>query len=312
VLTGLALLTKALAFPLPLLVAVAILGAPGALLVQKGKALGVAAAVTLVAGGWWWPANLVRFHQLTPTLDVERFRTLPPDTHLSLGNFLYSFFRLFGLTFWGAYEGVDTLLGNRFAAVASVILGIVLVVGLIFGATALAVPRPRLMAGFLLLPSVTQLLSLGVSSHDRYLTSGLTPVQGRYVFGGVTALAVVAALGLWWLCARRPWATVAVAAAAGIYLQYRSFSTVLSYTWGPAGGNLAAQLHALRTWVPIGGWLVDVSIGAIVAALVLTAVALIAGLRRSRPRSPSPASGEEPESTPSPPSDELVAPARLP
>ena len=285
VLAGLALLTKAVAFPFPVFVVAALTVAPDASRTRRLQAGALAIGLAFLTGGWWWASNLVRFGELVPSVDYGRFAEAPPGFTPSFGAFLSSFLWALRVSTWGAFGSFDKLLGDPFASRASVVLALVLLAAFTSGRHHLGVHRRGWVVGAMLLPAMLLAVSVGVTSWRRYLSSGATPMQGRYLFSGACAVAVVAALGLWCICGRRTYITLLVAGLAGGYLQTRAFTTVLSAYWGSPPDDVNGQVDAWMSWVGFGRWIVPVWLVSLTIAVTLVVWSIVRAVRAGTPQS---------------------------
>jgi hypothetical protein len=263
---GVGLLTKvmvAFAVPTVLVAYLLAVGAPWQVRLTRAAA---ATGVALVAGGWWWVRNVLTLGVVQPAglpRDVSRLAQVPDDEVLPL-----SVSRV-AQSFFGQLGWLEVRLDGTF-----VVLGSVVVVA----ASVLAVVLPgarRTAVALLVMPAG---LAAGViyNAVDFHAETGvLVALQGRYVFGGITALAAVVAVAVWHALgdsSRRvvvalPVATALALAVAGTGLWWGFRMMYL----GP-GESHGQAVDRWLAWSPLEGWQVTAVLVA-AAAVALVAVA---------------------------------------
>ncbi|MDO8152311.1 DUF2142 domain-containing protein [Isoptericola sp. b408] len=270
---GVGLLTKVmLAFAIPTVVAAYLL-APGprsrpragpSVLARSGRGL-VALAVAFVVGGWWWARNWIVDGAVQPVglpRDYDGMTRVPADQVLeeAVGRTAQAFF--------GNLSWLEIHLPGTFVAVGSTVLVVAPLV-------AVALPGARRGAVTVaLLPLALAVGVVGNALQGWSETGVLVALQGRYVFGGLAALATLLAVALWQLCLRRErWTAVvvpgfttlaAVAGAAGLVWAFGAMYR------GP-GESAAQAWERWAAWSPLSGTVIAV-------ALVVVVLGFVAGL----------------------------------
>src|SRR5829696_244465 len=275
--SGLALLTKGQALVMPLWV----LGAL-ALGFRRARAdrwriarvVGAYLGTTLLAGGWWWFRNLVRYGELAPSIEYARFDvTQGRDTGIT--RFAHASAYYTNRRFWGDFGWIDVALPSRAIVAATVVAIVALVLAL----------RPRafgvaLATRLVMLASLVLLMAFTCyASYRLFSRSGNLPLmQGRYWFGSLAAVSVLLAMGLAALLpSRERWLPLAVAAMA-IAMQVTAVRTLVGFYWGTPGASTTERLSALVAWSPIPGEAVTVgaAIGTVVFAATVGTLATMA------------------------------------
>jgi small subunit ribosomal protein S36 len=283
VVTGVGLLTKGFALVLP----VWVLGALLLALLRGGRErFGeffrtgfVYGVVALAVGGWWWIRNLVLYGELSPS----RYNEMVPDhpVEVDLGNFLQKWAGRTTGRFWGDFGWFDVRIPSWVVGVASVaLLGGVLLGCIRRDRIAGTVVGTRLLlASPLLLLIVTQF----AFAFREYLRTSLLPgMQGRYWFGALAAVAIVAGLGFANVARRWVQALPAAVLVAVALMQVAGVSTLLGFYWGAPGSSILDRLRAVVAWAPMPGELV--AVGAVAGLAVVAAVVVqVALLSVSRP-----------------------------
>lgn len=282
VLGGLALLTKGFALVVPLWIAAAYgLAAaraggwlPGAAGEHRGEAPGqgrpevrravasgaLALAVAGGVGGWWWLRNLLRYRTLQPS-GVNADPAPPgfvPDA-VEWGAF---FARRFSERFWIEPDVVPDAMPGIHALASLTVVGLA-VVALV---AANRVGVARLDLGLLALLPVGLAGIVVFGAWRAYARTGLNlAIHGRYVYGGIVALAPLLAVGLAVLAARggepaggpraaegrvpSAWLPTAMAVVAGL-AQVVAGVLALARYWGPGTGLDGGEVGALLAWAP--------------------------------------------------------------
>ncbi|MFC8599331.1 DUF2142 domain-containing protein [Isoptericola sp. NPDC057191] len=293
VVVGLGLLTKVMvAFALPT-VGVAYLLARGRRWPGRLGRLVVAVTVAVAVGGWWWVRNVITLGAVQPVGMPRDPATVAqvPDAEvprLILEKLPQAFF--------GNLSWLEVRLPGAWVVAGSVVLvAVVLAAVLLPGARRASFALALLPAG----------LAAGVaynswSAHAD--TGGLVAVQGRYVFGGIAALAALFAVALWQLVRRQDRrlavavpvvTTLALAAAAGgLVWAFGAFYQ------GP-GDPFGAAVDRWLAWSPLA----EPALLVVVAACALALVsALVVALGWPRRLAASVAPGDTP-AAPGPPKD---------
>lgn len=290
VLTSLALLTKGFALVLPpvLVAAYAV-----AWLRRRTASVVVSAAIALglaAIGCLWWLRNVVRFGALQPSgfgpEAARRLRGTPrePGEDAPVSEFVSTFYEVTTTRFWaglGVPEPPTFSLGLASVLTAVALLG--LLVGLGVGV------RPRAGAAARRLPLVVLLLPFAMLlgplvradlvSYQRFVgIGGEVGVHGRYLYGAVAGLAVVAAVGFRKLLPGSARWLPALAVVVVVAVQGWAFWLVFTDFWAP-GGAVSSGLDALLAVSP---WPPVVTAFPLSAAVVLAAVSALLALRSAR------------------------------
>ncbi len=304
---GVGLLTKAFAVVFPPLAALAyLIGAttPGRppwrhVAARAARPLGAAGAVAAVLAGWWYVGLRLRTGSFTPTVEDAALTSAlaPAGFQPDPVAFARQFLPAVNTRFWGSFGWYSVRLSDAVAWIATA-----LAVGAVASALATrhtpgaargSEPAGRVATAWFLAPAAAlAVLVVGRSWSIYATTSKLVFAQGRYLFAGLTALAVPVAMGVRRGAGRwTPFAFVAVAAVSQGHALRRS---LVGY-WGGPGLGPRGQVRAL---VAYSGWPGEV-VGALalVAVLAATAVAwTLAGVARTDPDGASePEAPEAPE-----------------
>ena len=268
VLCGLALFTKAFAFVYPpVLLAAAFVG--------RRRFEPRDAASTLVpaflAGGWWWLANLVRFGELSPSVEFrKRLDRVPAGFHADYGYWLREAVRRIGLTFFGNFGWYETWIPVGVMQIGWVCLAVVCIAPFVPIRRGGPTVAQQLVV---LAPLVLGAVFVYANAARLYGHSGqLVLTQGRYVFGGLVG--VFALAGVLFQRVRLQVAPV-VALLAAVCMQCFAARAILSYYWGPATASLGGQFRALLAWSPWPPMFVAGALAALVLAFVATCHALV-------------------------------------
>ena len=150
-------------------------------------------------------------------------------------------------------------------------------------------PIGRLDLGVLLLPALLFGGFVAARSWSLYEeTSLFSFIQGRYLFGAIVGIAVVAAVGLHRAAGR--WAA-AVTFAWVVVMQVEGLRRVLSGYWGARGSGPVDQVRALVAWNAWPGEAFAVAAVAFLAAILWLVVEVMRTTRRAMvvaPKSPNP------------------------
>lgn len=277
---GVALLTKAFAVIFPPLAVLAYVvgataGAGAGWRQAAGRAirpLAAAGAVTAVVAGWWYVGVRLRTGSFTPTVEDAALTSAlaPPGFEPDVVAFLRLFLPAVNTRFWGSFGWYSVRLSEPVAWVATaLVLGAVvsaLATRRTPGAARGGEPAGRVATAWFLVPAaMLAVLVVGRSWSIYATTSKLVFAQGRYLFAGLTALAVPVAMGVRRGAGRwTPFAFVAVAVVAQGHALRRS----LADYWGGPGLGPRGQARALAAY---SGWP-----GEVVGVLVLGAVVAVA------------------------------------
>lgn len=281
VLGGLALLTKGLALVLLVWLPA---GYGVALLRDRRRvrqALGscaLATGLTAALGGWWWVRNLAEEGRLLPL--GESYPGAPDSFIPDLAVWTSRWVGGLARSYWGAFGWLDVLAPLALPGLASLA---VLVLG---GLALLRGHRGGRRADFavLVLPTVALAAGMAARSWSDYTrVADLLGLQGRYLFPGVAALAVVVAAGAAALAGRR---VAALAFAAVLAAQITGIFTVLDAYWG-------GRADAVLAWSPWPAAVTLAVLGGAVAAFAAVGVAVLrtSGTRADREAAPVDAPG---------------------
>ncbi|PFG44325.1 small subunit ribosomal protein S36 [Isoptericola jiangsuensis] len=282
---GVGLLTKVmLAFAIPTVVAAYLL-APGPRSTPRaGPAPGVrtlrglaALAVAFVVGGWWWARNWVVDGAVQP---VGLPRDYTGMTHVPADEVLSDAIGRTAQAFFGNLSWLEVRLPGTFVVVGSTVL-------LVAGLVAVTLPGARRGAVALALLPAGLFGGVVLNAIQHWSQTGvLVALQGRYVYGGLAALATLVGIAVWQVLRHRerrlaravPVATVlaVVAGAAGLVWAFGAMYR------GP-GDTVADAWHRWVAWSPLGT-------GALTAVLVVVGIGLVAAVVASAvwPRAATP------------------------
>ena len=261
-LVGLGLLTKVMvAFALPT-VGVAYLLARGRPWPARLGRVGVAVAVAGVVGGWWWVRNVITLGAVQPVgrpRDPATVAQVPTDEVPSL------IVEKLAQAFFGNLSWLEVRLPGGWVVLGSTVLVVVALV-------ALVLPGARRASLVLLLLPASLAAGVAYNAWDAHgVTGGLVAVQGRYVFGGVTALAVVLAVAVWQLV-RRSERGLARAVPLVVALALAAGGGGLVWAFGAfyraPGESLGVGVDRWLAWSPLEP-------PALVAVLLLAALAVV-------------------------------------
>lgn len=276
IVTALALLTKAFALVLPVVVAAAYVVASWRARPRREPAIGlvIAGIVSAALGGWWYVRNLVRGDGIAPSTDEKRLNSSlrPRGFHADPALWLRKFGALFTDRFWGWFGwytvriSIAVIIGATVILLTSMVLGVATIgrAPRAPGATPATPgrftgrftgplvrlqpvgPVGRLDLGVLLLPTALFGMFVMARSWNLYSrTSQFSFIQGRYLFGTVVGMVLVAAVGLQWLAGR--WAVVGTFGWV-VLMQVEGLRRVLSGYWGDRGSGPVDQVRALVAW----------------------------------------------------------------
>ncbi|WP_402467329.1 DUF2142 domain-containing protein [Isoptericola aurantiacus] len=279
---GVGLLTKVmLAFAIPVVVAAYLLapgprGRPraGPTAVSRAWRGLVALVVAFVVGGWWWARNWIVDGAVQP---VGLPRDYSGMTPVPAGEVLSDAVGRTAQAFFGNLSWLEVRLPGHLVVLGSVLL---VTAGLI----AVVVPGARRGAVTIALLPAGLFGGVIVNAVKSWTDSGvLVALQGRYVFGGLTALAALVAIAVWQVCRRRErrvalavpvTATLAVTVAvAGLVWAF-----VAMYR-GP-GDSAADAWERWAAWSPLTAPVIASVL--VVVALGLAAAVVVAWRWRAR------------------------------
>ncbi|MCA5892778.1 DUF2142 domain-containing protein [Isoptericola sp. NEAU-Y5] len=285
---GLGLLVKVMAaFTLPT-VLVAYLLARGA---RPWARLGRAVAVGLIAlavGGWWWVRNVVTLGAVQPVgrpRDLTLLATVPdaevPST--IAGRLAQSFFG--NLSWLEIHLPGAWVVGGSAALTAA-------------GLVALAVPGARRAAAALLLLPTALAAGVAFNAWDLHAETGvLVAIQGRYVFGGVTALAVVVGIAVWQVVRRserRLAAAVPVAVGLGLAAAGGGLAWAFRAFYLGPGESVGDAVDRWLAWSPLEAVPLQVLLGLAAVTGVAALGVAVAWAYRSPHRLAAPRPGTGP------------------
>lgn len=275
---GLALLTKGFALIVPVwLAAVYALAAVRA--GRRALATGaLALGVTTLVGGWWWLRNLA----VHGTVQPAGLASPPPPEGFTpdVAFWLWFYLQRLSVRFWVEPnilpDGIPPV--HLLATLAAVVLCAAAFVG-----HRQVAQRPAdIGAALLPLAGLAGIVTFG--AWRVYARSGQPfAIHGRYLYGAVVGVAVVAALGAFALLrAHRRWLPL-VALATVLIGQLAANGLALTTYWGPSG--LGARVAALLAWSP---WPPAVVAVAAVGAAALAAWTALTLLEAARAQGGSP------------------------
>ncbi|WP_125774579.1 DUF2142 domain-containing protein [Antribacter gilvus] len=251
---GLGLLTKIMpGFALPT-VGLSFLLAAGAPRLAQAPSLAarslraaLAVAVAFAVGGWWWARNIVVHGTVQP---VGLPPTFPDQQPGGLDEYLPTAWRMLTRSFWGSLGWLELRANPTIVLIATWLLIIVCL------AAVVAREHRREVATLLVLPGLLTLFVL-VNGWAFYQEHGwITAVQGRYVFAGLTALAVAFAIALRAVLARWPLAlgrAVPVVVTAGLVTAAASLAAAFAGMYRGPGEGLGTAAARWVAWSPLTG-----------------------------------------------------------
>lgn len=225
--------------------------------------------IAFLVGGWWWLRNIVVYGQVQSSNNQSPRAAEPFDDYSAIG-FAVAVVARLNRTFWASIRSQAAYDGS--VVVAMGVLGLLVVL------TALVLSRSR---GVLLLTAIYPALVatlFTVNAFRIYWNSGVVAgVQGRYLYSGLTFLAL--ALALVWVEVRRRGGrtaglvlatSVAVASAAAAV---GSYLFAFRVRWIEGDGPVAAyesmvRAGALQPWQHLG----VVTLTAVAATMALVTI----------------------------------------
>lgn len=277
---GLALLTKGtLLVLIPVVGAAVVVGLRRAPALAWGPTLLRLVAVwagAFVVGGWWWAVNLLRYGTVQP----QGLKIPPVDRpRTSLVDFTGHWWDRVSSTFWGYFGQLELPLPSVLVTVLSIAT---------LAAVVLAVRRRGTRTDLLVLLSFSVLTALALFWQTRslHLANGqFAGMQGRYLFGGLTAVLAAVAIGIgsfgreggrfqrWLPPVALP--LVLAVAAYGLWVAFRGFWVEMGWTVGESGARMR-HMSAWPAWLVYG----------VLAAICLSALTVFVLAVRSALRSP--------------------------
>lgn len=201
VVVGVGLLTKVMAaFMLPVIALAYLLSPGGTFGVRTGDGVARRGALTgdalrvllagtaaLVVGGWWWVRNLAVYGVVQPTGMLRIPEESEPQGPLG---YVVKAWRTLAMTFFGDFGWLDLRTPQVYWLTSTVLL-------LALGAVALFSRRTWRPALTLIALPTCLTVGIIVNAWDYYMRHGMiVGIQGRYLFGGLAALAVVVAVAV--------------------------------------------------------------------------------------------------------------------
>ena len=235
-------------------------------------------AGAFVVGGWWWALNFLRYGTLQP----QGLKIPPVDQPRSgLLDFTRQWWDRVSSTFWGYFGQLELPLPSLLVTVLTVAA---------LATVVLALRRRGTRTDLLVLLSFSVLTAAALLAQTWSLhqqNGQYAGMQGRYLFGGLTALFAAVAIGLgsfgreggrlqrWLPVAALP--VVLAVAAYGLWVGFRGF-------WIEIDGTVAQAGARMRHMSPWPAWLVyGVMAAVVVSALAVFVLAVRAALRPDGP-----------------------------
>jgi 4-amino-4-deoxy-L-arabinose transferase-like glycosyltransferase len=288
-LTGVTMLSKGFALICPLLVVLAyVIGKRG----WRGllRPLAVALGVGFLTGGFWWLRNLILYGALQPNgfgsaLAQIEGRPRAADNPAVLSVFLDAVQDRIARTFWGgvgiASQPTVTKSGGT---LLWVLVGVAVVIALVVGVRGRG---ERLALGLLLLPLPLVFAIIIKGSYGEYVEHAKLPgLQGRYLYLGISGLAVATAITLDRVLGRARAALPLLAVALVLVMQEVHTHRLVRNLWtSDDDGSLRRGLAGMRQVAPWPGAVTNL-------VLLATAVTAIATLVLSARGAFAPVKGE--------------------
>ncbi|WP_239380725.1 DUF2142 domain-containing protein [Frankia sp. CIT1] len=272
-LTGLALLTKSFAVVLVVMVGAAYVAVRLRGTRLPWRSIALCGTMIIAAGGWWWLVNMIRWGTFQPS--VPGF---PPGQYVGSDWTVYWSWMSTGLLgrWWGSIGWYEVELPLPLVLAAS---------GVVIGLAACAVIRAsgwtnRSSLLFMLWPTFALLVVVGAGAAVHVARTGhITGISGRYLFMGISGVAVLVGAGSAALGPRSArWMPLALlTAAAG--MQTESIKAVVDYFWRPRAGGAIDAWQAMAAWSPWPAVAVAVCFAMTAVLTVVTAAALARACR---------------------------------
>jgi 4-amino-4-deoxy-L-arabinose transferase-like glycosyltransferase len=294
--TGLALLTKVFALFFPVVIAIAYwMGsrrrAGGAARHTAWSRLIVSGAISAGIGAWWYVSNLVSTGNLVPSIaDIRLNPSLrPPGFRANPWSFTQDFGGYLVERFWGSFGWYSIQLSLAVVVIATVLAAACVLAAITAPLSPTTSPeRKEWVRRRELLAMLVPMAFFGAFVFARAWalhveTGRMQFIQGRYLFGALVGLQIVAAIGLTRLAGA--WAIPAATGWAAV-MQTDAIRRCLSGWWGGPGIGPYDQLRAMVAW---SGWSDVVLAVWALAALAAGAWLSVEMVRmRSRPETSAP------------------------
>jgi hypothetical protein len=269
----------------------------------------VAGLLTAAVGGWWWVRNLVLYDAVQPAGFGARWTEIirgPARPGGQVSTFVPGFARGIVIRFWGGIGLPDNPRIPDWTAYGWLLLAIAGAVA----AVALGWQGQRWSRAVAVLFALPAVVSMAIvfegSLHSYLFNQRFSGVQGRYAYGGLVGIAVLAAWGWSRLAGRHARYLPALVLAAGLATQAYAWLLLLLGWWAPRSGvhgltRVRQALDGVARWSP---WPESVTAVTFLLVPVLGVLALLlAGRHAVTPAAadgPPPAgqpAGEEDRST---------------
>lgn len=277
------LLTKGVALPMLVVVLAAFLVRAKRFGLRTALKNAVLTGLCLLPGIAWWVANVVRFGKLQPDGYPQSYLDLLPHGHLDFGKWLHDFFPALTRSFIADFGWLESPPPPALTAAVTFGLLALIVVG---------IARSRQRLGEALLAQLSWLMPLiailDTSHAASERTGALQGVQGRYIFGGVAAIAATIALALRpgvQTAGRRQLPVYALMPVLALVCAGLGLAAGISHFY--VGHGFFGQLGTFTAWSPLR-LRVLVPIAVIGIAAALAAAAFLLRPESSGYASPSP------------------------
>ncbi|MBA8816652.1 hypothetical protein FHX48_001725 [Microbacterium halimionae] len=269
---GLALLAKGLLLAAIPLVLVGFLIAGWRAYAQPLRRLlpaAISMAVAFAIGGWWWLRNIIVFGVLQPSVFGSGIDEEEPSEEYSLSGFFMRVMERLNETMWGSFRA-ELDLPVVLTATASIVALLSIVCALVFS-------RRRLALAVLLLYPLATMGVITFHAWEIFWDNGtIRGIQGRYLYGGLTALAV--SIGLCWTMATRRSPSWVRAASAVVLVAGAGIAGIAGWAfgfhvlWSEMGWNAMLDSGA----VTLPAFAAAVAVGAIAGVASMIAVGICA------------------------------------
>jgi 4-amino-4-deoxy-L-arabinose transferase-like glycosyltransferase len=286
-----ALWTKGFALALPPIIFVAyLIGArhskeEAPLLARIARPVGIVAIGALI-GGAWWLRNILDYRAVQPNGFGRAYENVlygPPDYHGTLSNFVLPYLTGFAARIWGEVGYPDSpspgpliVWGWFFVALIGVVAALII----------RSRPGARLRLGVLALVPVAYFAITSAGSYrtfENWSRIGPQAEQGRYIYAGIVAIAVLFAYGWFQLGRPRLHARFTPLVVVGAIATNAVVWLMLLRSWympitdrGYVSGTIRA-FHALVRWSPVPSWVTILVVGVLP---IVTSVACIVSVFR--------------------------------